>query len=59
MVTIGMLIEDLETWMRQQMEEIYIAKTKEVVFTTRYEHTVGMMNQRMNLAHDLKKLRFG
>ena len=40
----------LETGMRMHLEDIYIAKTKEVIFTTRYEQTVGMMQQRMNLA---------
>ena len=44
--------------MRMHLEDIYIAKTKEVIFTTRYEQTVGMMQQRIHLAEDLKKIKF-
>ena len=45
--------------MRQHLEAIYVSKTKEIVFTTRWENTVGMEQQRMGIASDLKKLRFG
>lgn len=53
------MIEEVETVMRQHLEAIYVARTKEIIFTTRYENTIGMEKHRLNLASDLKKLRFG
>ena len=45
--------------MRQHLEAIYVGKTKEVIFTTRWENTVQAEQHRMGLASELKKLRFG
>jgi predicted transcriptional regulator len=59
LVLIGEMIEDMETIMRHHLEAVYVARTKEIIFTTRYENTIGMEKHRMGLANDLKKLRFG
>lgn len=58
LITVGEMIEDMETVMRQHLEAIYVAKTKEIIFTTRYENTIEVEKHRMSLASDLKKLRF-
>jgi hypothetical protein len=42
--------------MRQRLEAIYIGKTKEIIFSTRYENTIEYENQRKNLAQGLKSI---
>lgn len=50
------MVEDLETVLRQYLEGIYIGKTKEVVFSTRYEYTVEFEQQRRQLAKGLREV---
>lgn len=55
-VAFGEMVEDLETVLRQYLEGIYIGKTKEVVFSTRYEYTVEFEQQRRQLAKGLREV---
>lgn len=55
-VAFGEMVEELETVMRQHLEAVYIGKTQEVIFTTRYEYTVDYEKQRRSLAHGLKQI---
>ena len=32
----GKLVEEVETYLRQQIENIFVKKTKDVIFRTRY-----------------------
>lgn len=59
LAAVGEMIEEQETVMVQYLEAIYVGKTKEVIFTTRWENTVGLEQHRMGLASELKKMRFG
>lgn len=55
-VAFGEMVEDLETVLRQYLEGIYIGRTKEVVFSTRYEYTIEFEQQRRHLAKGLKEI---
>ena len=57
-MTVGEMVEDNETKLRQQLEAVYIAKTKEVIFNCRMEQTVELEDHRKRLAEDLKNLKF-
>lgn len=55
----GEMVEDLETIMRQHLQTVYIGKTQEVIFTTRYENTVAEEEQRRKLANELRGIHIG
>ena len=55
--TVGEMIEELETKNRQYLDNIYLAKTKSIVFNCRVEGTVQMEDHKMKLANDLKNLK--
>lgn len=55
-VAFGEMVEDLETVLRQYLEGIYIGKTREVTFSTRYEYTVEFEKQRRSLAKGLREI---
>jgi hypothetical protein len=38
-MTTGKLVEETENLMRQQIESVFIAKTKDVIFKTRFIHS--------------------
>ena len=57
MATVGELIERVETDIRKKMDAIYIAKTREIIFTARYEETKDFERNRYKLAQDLKAMR--
>ena len=59
LVVIGEMVEDLETSMRQNLDAIYVSKTKEIVFSTRHEYTVAYEHQRRSLAQGLKQIHLG
>lgn len=40
------------------MEAVYIAKTREIIFTTRYEETREVEKNKYKLAQELKAIRF-
>ena len=49
----------METTMRQHLEAVYVARTKEVIFSTRFEYTVEYENNKKNLAEGLRKIHVG
>jgi hypothetical protein len=57
MATVGELIERVETDIRKKMDAIYIAKTREIVFSTRYEETKEYERNKYKLAQELKAMR--
>lgn len=50
------MIEELETAMRQNLDAVYVTKTKEIIFSTRLEYTVDYEKQRRSLAEGLKQI---
>lgn len=55
----GQLVEDMETKMRQNLEGLYISKTKAIIFTTRYERSINENKLKQELAHGLRDVCFG
>ena len=53
------MVEDLETTMRQNLDAVYVSKTKEIIFSTRHGYTVEYENQRRSLAQGLKQIHLG
>jgi hypothetical protein len=42
--------------MRQNLEAVYIIRTKQTIFSTRYEYTVDYEKQRRSLAEGLRQI---
>ena len=53
----GKLIEEVETQLRQQVQSVFLRKTKEIIFKTRFEHTKEVEGERQQRGRELAKMR--
>jgi hypothetical protein len=54
---VGKLIEEIETQLRQQIENIFFRKTKDIIFKTRFINTKEEENILKLRAKEMVKLR--
>ena len=53
----GKVIEENETFLRQQIENIFFKKTKDIIFKTRFVNTKQEENEQKAFAKKVAKLR--
>jgi len=53
----GKLIEEIETYLRQQIENIFFKKTKDIIFKTRFIDTRAEEDQRKQKGKEMAKIR--
>ena len=56
-MTTGKLIEEVETQLRQQIENILVRKTKDIIFKTRYINSQIEEQDKIKQAKDFIKSR--
>lgn len=57
LMTTGKLVEETENLMRQQIESVFIAKTKDVVFKTRFMQGREQESERRRRGKELARMR--